>query len=161
MANMQTTYIMIKPDGVQRGLVGEIINRFERKGLRMVGLRQLTPSMELAEAHYAVHSERPFYSGLIEFITSGPVVAMAWTGVDAISVARNIIGPTNGREAAPGTIRGDWAMDIGIISFTEVMEKILQHSNLVYGSLTDYVTGYLTQSHKFTNKIIQLIEEGT
>ena len=113
MADMQTTYIMIKPDGVQRGLVGEIINRFERKGLRMVGLRQLTPSMELAEAHYAVHSERPFYSGLIEFITSGPVVAMAWTGVDAISVARNIIGPTNGREAAPGTIRGDWAMDIG------------------------------------------------
>jgi nucleoside-diphosphate kinase len=79
----------------------------------MVGLRQLTPSMELAEAHYAVHSERPFYSGLIEFITSGPVVAMAWTGVDAISVARNIIGPTNGRDAAPGTIRGDWAMDIG------------------------------------------------
>ena len=113
MADMQTTYIMIKPDGVQRGLVGEIINRFERKGLRMVGLRQLTPSMELAEAHYAVHSERPFYSGLIEFITSGPVVAMAWTGVDAISVARNIIGPTNGREAGPGTIRGDWAMDIG------------------------------------------------
>ena len=113
MADMQTTYIMIKPDGVQRGLVGEIINRFERKGLRMVGLRQLTPSMELAEAHYAVHSERPFYSGLIEFITSGPVVAMAWTGVDAISVARNIFGPTNGRKAAPGTIRGDWAMDIG------------------------------------------------
>ena len=113
MADMQTTYIMIKPDGVQRGLVGEIITRFERKGLRMVGLRQLTPSMELAESHYAVHSERPFYSGLIEFITSGPVVAMAWTGVDAISVARNIIGPTNGREASPGTIRGDWAMDIG------------------------------------------------
>ena len=113
MADMQTTYIMIKPDGVQRGLVGEIINRFERKGLRMVGLRQLTPTMKLAEAHYAVHSERPFYSGLIEFITSGPVVAMAWTGVEAISVARNIIGPTSGREAAPGTIRGDWAMDIG------------------------------------------------
>ncbi|MGY8755718.1 MAG: nucleoside-diphosphate kinase, partial [Candidatus Poseidoniales archaeon] len=110
---MQTTYIMIKPDGVQRGLVGEIINRFERKGLRMVGLRQLTPSMELAETHYAVHSERPFYPGLIQFITSGPVVAMAWTGIDAISVARNIIGPTNGRDAAPGTIRGDWAMDIG------------------------------------------------
>ena len=72
MADMQTTYIMINPDGVQRGLIGEIITRFERKGLRMVGLRQLTPSMELAEAHYAVHSERPFYSGLIEFITSGP-----------------------------------------------------------------------------------------
>ncbi|MCH2638539.1 MAG: nucleoside-diphosphate kinase [Candidatus Thalassarchaeum sp.] len=110
---MQTTFVMVKPDGVQRGLVGNIIQRFENKGLRLVGLRQLTPSLELAESHYAVHSERPFYSGLIEFITSGPVVAMAWTGVDAISVARNIIGPTNGREATPGTIRGDFAMDIG------------------------------------------------
>jgi len=109
----QTTFIMVKPDGVQRGLVGNIIQRFETKGLRLVGLRQLTPSMELAEKHYAVHSERPFYPGLIEFITSGPVVAMAWTGVEAISVARNIIGPTNGRDAAPGTIRGDFAMDIG------------------------------------------------
>ena len=110
---MQTTFVMVKPDGVQRGLVGNIIQRFENKGLRLVGLRQLTPSLELAESHYAVHSQRPFYSGLIEFITSGPVVAMACTGVDAISVARNIIGPTNGREATPGTIRGDFAMDIG------------------------------------------------
>jgi len=110
---MQTTFVMVKPDGVQRGLVGEIIGRFEQKGLRLVGLRQLTPSLELAEAHYEVHSERPFYPGLIRFITSGPVVAMAWTGVDAISVARNIIGPTDGRKAAPGTIRGDYAMDIG------------------------------------------------
>ena len=81
---MQTTFVMIKPDGVQRGLVADIIGRFETKGLRLVGLRQLTPPMELAEAHYEVHNERPFYSGLIEFITSGPVVAMAWTGVDAI-----------------------------------------------------------------------------
>ena len=110
---MQTTFVMVKPDGVQRGLVGNIIQRFENKGLRLVGLRQLPPSLELAESHSAVLSERPFYSGLIEFITSGPVVAMAWTGVDAISVARNIIGPTNGREATPGTIRGDFAMDIG------------------------------------------------
>ena len=91
--------------GVQRGLVANIIGRFETKGLRLVGLRQITPSMDLAEAHYAVHKERPFYAGLIEFITSGPVVAMAWTGVDAISVARNIIGPTDGRVAAPGTMR--------------------------------------------------------
>jgi nucleoside-diphosphate kinase len=113
MEGMQTTYIMIKPDGVQRGLVGEIVTRFENKGLRLVGLRQVIPSNKIAEAHYAVHKNRPFYSGLIDFITSGPVVAMAWRGVEAISVARNIIGPTNGREAAPGTIRGDLAMDIG------------------------------------------------
>ena len=113
MESMQTTYIMIKPDGVQRGLVGEVITRFENKGLRLVGLKQIIPSNEIAEAHYAVHKERPFYSGLIDFITSGPVVAMAWTGVEAIKVARNLIGPTNGREAAQGTIRGDFAMDIG------------------------------------------------
>ena len=112
MVDKQTTFIMIKPDGVQRGLIANIIGRFETKGLRLVGLRQLRPSMKLAEAHYAVHKERPFYGGLIDFITSGPVVAMAWTGVDAINVARNIIGPTDGL-AAPGTIRGDFAMDIG------------------------------------------------
>ena len=110
---MQTTFVMVKPDGVQRGLVGKIIARFEEKGLRLVGLKQLTPSHELAASHYAVHSERPFYPGLLKFITSGPVVAMAWSGVEAIKVARNIIGPTNGRDATPGTIRGDWAMDIG------------------------------------------------
>ena len=113
MSDMETTFVMVKPDGVQRGLVGEIINRFERKGLKLVGLRSLIPSEEIAEEHYAVHKERPFYSGLISFITSGPVVAMAWSGIDAISVARIIIGATNGREAIPGTIRGDFGMDIG------------------------------------------------
>ena len=110
---IQTTFVMVKPDGVQRGLVGNIIQRFENKGLRLVGLRQLTPSLELAESHYAVHSERPFYPGLIEFVTSGPVVCMAWNGKDAIAVARTLIGATNGREAAPGTIRGDFGMDMG------------------------------------------------
>ena len=85
MGDMQTSFVMVKPDGVQRGLVGEIISRFERKGLRLVGMRQLIPSEELAATHYEVHKERPFYAGLIEFITSGPVVAMAWRGRDAIS----------------------------------------------------------------------------
>lgn len=104
---------MVKPDGVQRGLVGEIIQRFEKKGLQLVGLKQVVPSEEIARKHYAVHSERPFFTGLIKLITSGPVVCMAWSGLDAISVARNLIGTTNGREAAPGTIRGDFGMDIG------------------------------------------------
>jgi nucleoside-diphosphate kinase len=113
MSDTETTFVMVKPDGVQRGLVGEIIKRFERKGLKLVGLRSLIPTEELAEEHYAVHKERPFYSGLIRFITSGPVVAMAWSGIDAISVARIIIGATNGREAIPGTIRGDFGMDLG------------------------------------------------
>lgn len=110
---MQTTFVMVKPDGVQRGLVGDIISRFERKGMRLVGLRSLIPSEELASQHYAVHKQRPFYPGLIRFVTSGPVVAMAWSGKDAIAVARGIIGPTNSREAPPGTIRGDLGMDMG------------------------------------------------
>ena len=110
---VETTYVMVKPDGVQRGLVGEIIGRFEQKGLKLVGLKAMVPSEEIARAHYAVHAERPFFPGLIKFVTSGPVVCMAWAGRDAISVSRNLIGPTNGREAAPGTIRGDYGMDIG------------------------------------------------
>ena len=110
---METTYVMIKPDGVQRGLIGEIIGRFEQKGLKLVGLKSIIPSEEIARSHYAVHSERPFFPGLIKFVTSGPVVCMAWAGKDAINVARNLIGPTNGREAPPGTIRGDYGMDIG------------------------------------------------
>ncbi|NCG00233.1 MAG: nucleoside-diphosphate kinase [Euryarchaeota archaeon] len=110
---MDTTYVMVKPDGVQRGLIGEIIGRFERKGLKLVGLKSVVPSRETAETHYAVHAERPFYPGLINFVTSGPVVCMAWSGKDAISVARTLIGATDGREAAPGTIRGDFGMDMG------------------------------------------------
>jgi|TARA_B100001750_G_scaffold181958_1_gene150592 nucleoside-diphosphate kinase len=112
MENNQTTFIMIKPDGVERGLVDEIIGRFERIGLRMLGRRDLTPPLELAEAHYAVHSERPFYSELIEFITSGPVVAMAWNGEDAIAASRKLIGATNWEDAEPGTIRADFARSI-------------------------------------------------
>ena len=110
---METTYVMVKPDGVQRGLIGEIIGRYERKGLKLVGLKSVVPSRETAETHYAVHAERPFYPGLINFVTSGPVVCMAWNGKDAISVARTLIGATNGREASPGTIRGDFGMDMG------------------------------------------------
>ena len=112
MENSQTTFIMIKPDGVERNLVDEIIGRFEGVGLRMLGRRDLTPTLELAEAHYAVHSERPFYSDLIEFITSGPVVAMAWNGEDAIAASRKLIGATNWEDAEPGTIRADFARSI-------------------------------------------------
>lgn len=113
MNTMETTYVMIKPDGVQRGLIAEILGRFERKGLKLVGLKSVVPSQETAEAHYEVHKERPFYPGLIKFVTSGPVVCMAWSGKDAITVARSLIGSTNGREASPGTIRGDFGMDMG------------------------------------------------
>ena len=112
MVNIQTTFIMIKPDGVERGLADEIIGRFERIGLRMLGRRALTPPLELAETHYAVHKERPFYSELIEFITSGPVVAMAWKGDGATAASRKLIGATNWEDAEPGTIRADFARSI-------------------------------------------------
>ena len=112
MVNIQTTFIMIKPDGVERGLADEIIGRFERIGLRMLGRRDLTPPLELAETHYAAHKERPFYSELIEFITSGPVVAMAWKGEGAIAASRKLIGATNWENAEPGTIRADFARSI-------------------------------------------------
>ena len=112
MSNAQTTSIMIKPDGVERGLTDEIIGRFNRIGLRMRGRHDLTPPMELAETHYAVHKERPFYPELIEFITSGPVVAMSWHGENAIAASRKLIGATNWEDAEPGTIRADFARSI-------------------------------------------------
>ena len=110
---MERTYIMIKPDGVQRNLVGEVIKRFESKGFTLVGLKLLQPSRELAEQHYAVHKERPFFQSLVDFITSGPVVAMVWEGKGVIASARKLIGATNPLNAEPGTIRGDYGVDVG------------------------------------------------
>lgn len=110
---MERTFIAIKPDGVQRGLVGEIIRRFETKGFTLVGLKFLQPSRELAEQHYAVHKERPFFASLVDFITSGPVVAMVWEGDGVIASARKLIGATNPLNAEPGTIRGDLGANIG------------------------------------------------
>jgi nucleoside-diphosphate kinase len=100
---------MIKPDGVARGLVGEVIGRFERKNLTLTRMRMLTIDEALARRHYAEHTERPFFPELLQFITSGPVVAMEWTGNDAVVVARTLMGATNPVEALPGTIRGDLA----------------------------------------------------
>ena len=113
MACCERTFIAIKPDGVQRGLVADILGRFERKGFTLVGLKLLTPSRALAEQHYGIHRERPFFGGLVEFITSGPVVAMVWEGEGVIASARVLIGATKPLEAAPGSIRGDLAVDIG------------------------------------------------
>ncbi len=110
---MERTFIAIKPDGVQRRLVGEIIRRFENKGFTLVGLKFLKVSRELAEAHYDVHKEKPFFSGLVEFITSGPVVAMVWEGDGVVAAARKLIGATNPLVAEPGTIRGDFGWNIG------------------------------------------------
>ena len=108
----QSTFVMVKPDGVSRGLVGEVIGRLERKGLLLEAMRMLTIDRELAETHYAEHVERPFFADLVEFITSGPVVAMQWGGESAIAVARTLMGDTNPVDAAPGTIRGDFGLEI-------------------------------------------------
>ena len=109
MAN-ERTLILIKPDGVQRRLAGRLITRLEDKGLNLVGLKLLQVTPELARQHYAEHVEKPFYPNLEEFITAGPVVAIVAEGPEAISVVRTMMGPTNGREAAPGTIRGDFGV---------------------------------------------------
>ena len=110
---MEQTFIAIKPDGVQRALVGEIIKRLETKGFTLVGLKLIHPTRELAEQHYAVHKERPFFGGLVDFMTSGPVVAMVWQGDGVVAACRLAIGATNPLSSPPGTIRGDYAVNIG------------------------------------------------
>ncbi len=110
---MERTFLAVKPDGVQRQLVGEIISRYEAKGFKLVGLKLLQPTRELAEKHYAVHKERPFFAGLVDFITSGPLVAMVWEGDGVVASARKIIGATNPLTAESGTIRGDYGASIG------------------------------------------------
>lgn len=104
---MERTLVLVKPDGVQRGLVGEILGRFERKGLKVIGLRLLEVSRDMAERHYAVHAGKHFHAGLVELITSGPVAAIALAGPDAVAVVRRLVGQTMPNQADPGTIRGD------------------------------------------------------
>lgn len=110
---MERTFVMVKPDGVQRGLVGEIISRIERKGLKIVAMKMLRIPKELAEEHYAEHRAKPFFSSLLSYITSGPVVAMVVEGKNAVKVVRKLVGATNPSEAEPGTIRGDFGLDLG------------------------------------------------
>ena len=110
---MQRTLILVKPDAFARGLTGEIIARFERKGLRLTALEHRTLTRELAAQHYAEHTGKPFFEGLIEFITSGPLVALVLEGEQAIAAARQVIGATDPLQAAPGSIRGDYALEVG------------------------------------------------
>lgn len=110
---MEKTLILVKPDGVQRGLIGQIISRFENRGLKLVGLKLIQMSPELAAQHYAVHEGKGFYDSLIEYIVSGPVVAMVWQGENAIAAARATMGSTRPVESTPGTIRGDFGMEVG------------------------------------------------
>lgn len=118
----ERTLVLIKPDGVQRALIGEIIGRFERTGLKLVGMKLIRVTESMAAQHYAEHAQRPFYPGLIKFITSGPVVAMCIEGPGAVASVRRLMGATNPQDSAPGTIRGDFGVEIG--------------RNLVHGSAT-------------------------
>jgi nucleoside-diphosphate kinase len=117
---LERTLILVKPDAFARGLTGEVIARFERKGLRIVALKHTQVERELAEQHYAEHAEKPFFGELVDFITSGPLVAMVLEGHEAVKAARQVIGATNPLEAAPGSIRGDYALEV--------------QTNLVHGS---------------------------
>jgi nucleoside-diphosphate kinase len=109
---MEKTFLMVKPDGVQRALIGEIVSRFEKKGFQLVGAKLMNISEDLAKEHYGEHKERPFFGELVDFITSGPVFAMVWEGKDVILTARNMMGKTNPAEAVPGSIRGDYAVQV-------------------------------------------------
>lgn len=109
----ERTFIMVKPDGVQRGLVGEIISRFERKGFKLVALKMSAPGKEHFEQHYADLSSKPFFPGLVSYAASGPVVAMVWEGSNAVATGRKMLGATRPDDSAPGTIRGDYAIDVG------------------------------------------------
>ena len=117
---VQRTLILLKPDAVQRRLVGEILGRFERKGMRLLGLKLVQAGRDLAEKHYAIHKGKPFYESLLKFLVSGPTVAMVWEGREAVLVARTLMGSTDGAKAAPATIRGDFAISV--------------QNNLVHGS---------------------------
>lgn len=117
---MQQTLILLKPDCIQRRLVATVIDRFERKGMRLAAMKLVKASQELAQNHYAVHKGKPFYDSLVSFITGGPTLAMVWEGREAVAVGRSLIGATDGTKAAPGTIRGDFGMSV--------------QNNLVHGS---------------------------
>ncbi len=131
---MERTYLMVKPDGVQRNLAGEIVSRFEKKGFKIVGLKMLRISRELAEKHYGEHVGKPFFESLVGFITSGPVVAFVIEGKDAVSSARDMMGATNPLKAAPGTIRGTYGIDIGrnIIHGSDSLESAAREISLFF-----------------------------
>jgi nucleoside-diphosphate kinase len=129
---VERTFLAVKPDGVQRGLVGEIIRRYEAKGFTLVGLKLMMVSKELAEQHYGEHKEKPFFPGLVQFITSGPVVAMVWEGKGVVAAARKVIGATNPLNSEPGTIRGDFGVDVGrnIIHGSDAVETAVREIDL-------------------------------
>ena len=133
---MERTFVAIKPDGVQRGVIGEVISRLERRGLKLVAIRLMQVDEELAGRHYGEHVDRPFFPGLVSFITSGPIVAMIWEATNAVALARQTMGATNPADAAPGTIRGDFGIDIGrnIVHGSDSPESATREIGLFFGA---------------------------
>lgn len=132
---VEHTFVMVKPDGVARGLVGEVISRLERKGLRLVKIRSLEIDGAMARLHYAEHVDKPFFPDLVEFITSGTVVAMEWSGESAVEVARTLMGVTDPKKAAPGTIRGDFGLSIttNIVHGSDGTESAARELGIFFG----------------------------
>ena len=139
---MEQTLVLVKPDGVQRGLAGEVVSRLERRGLKLVAMKLMQVDDALAREHYGEHVERPFFPGLVSFITSGPIVAMVWEGKNAIVLTRQTMGATNPADAGPGTIRGDLGVDIGrnIVHGSDGPESAEREINLFFqpGEILSY-----------------------
>ena len=139
---MERTLVLVKPDGVQRGLIGEVISRLERRGLKLVGMKLMQVDDSLARQHYGEHVDRPFFAGLVDFITSSPVVAMAWEAENAVEAVRNTIGQTNPTASPPGTIRGDLGLDIGrnLVHGSDSPESAIRELDLIFtrAELLDY-----------------------
>ena len=131
---MEKTFLMVKPDGVQRDLIGEVVSRFEKKGFKLVGAKLMLIDKELADKHYQEHKERPFFGELVDFITSGPVFAMVWEGNNVVQIARDMMGKTNPADAAPATVRGDYGLSIGmnIIHGSDSLESAEREINLFF-----------------------------
>jgi nucleoside-diphosphate kinase len=129
------TFIMVKPDGVERGLVGEIVSRFERKGLSLEKIRKLDIDEDMARRHYAEHVDKPFFPELLEFITSGPVVAMEWSGDSAVAVSRSMMGATDPKQAAPGTVRGDFGLEVthNLVHGSDSVESAQRELGIFFG----------------------------
>ncbi|MGM8365342.1 nucleoside-diphosphate kinase [Virgibacillus sp. W0181] len=146
---MEKTFLMVKPDGVQRNLIGEIITRFENKGFKLVASKLMVISDDLAKTHYGEHKERPFFGELVDFITSGPVFAMVWEGENVIKTARDMMGATNPQEAAAGTIRGDYGMTVGknIIHGSDAQESAEREIALFFEDKE--ILSYLKQDNEW------------